>query len=628
MAYGEKQDQIKRASGIRLPEMRVADLVFVDSPYPGLPPMFNCARLNSSLTTQSCAANYTREDSDLTACAKCEVGNHHALGKTLKQNRHSANNAAMGLKCIRCERDAHSAIKFAGRFRLVQRNTLCVSCANRGYELSHKAGTNAKGGRSKLVLYQATIIIKNPKGENQTIDIGLRSGKAEAERYAARIFRGAKLLAVNVSAEPFEPAQTEATKLEAERMRLKRKKKIANYGNDDADDDEPNADDPFDCIRWTKKSGLRWGAPTVAPVTGQRDDSDAVSPAWLSVFGDPTEAPKAKPKKQRSQPLPALSHEDDEAYRASFDEGVLDPDSIAGHWEDMSAESLLEFVQWLCEDWSVEPPVSAESKPSPSALAKEHGISPTLVCWRLKAHGTVEVETDLNGSVLSTNNKSGLNGVRWIAGRNKWDARGWRDNRAVHIGYFDTIEAAAAARAAFDSRPATPSAPIVDTVAPAIVVDPVSEPVEPSVPVADHAAPADVVDPIAPTPSMTCGGIELSTWARGFVESGRSPDERDQRTGCDAITFTSGFEADDAEPVAHVETVAASEPAAQPVSDPVRKPQTSKLTGKAAAKQRKREAREARQSPAATVKRVPLPGIKHTAMAVVQIAFELNGFKA
>ena len=69
---------------------------------------------------------------------------------------------------------------------------------------------------------------------------------------------------------------------------------------------------------------------------------------------------------------------------------------------------------------------------------------------------------------LSKNNTSGVNGVRWCAPRGQWEARIKTSGRLVMLGYFNTLEAAAAARAAanrkygFSKRHGT-SAPSSDT---------------------------------------------------------------------------------------------------------------------------------------------------------------------
>lgn len=46
-------------------------------------------------------------------------------------------------------------------------------------------------------------------------------------------------------------------------------------------------------------------------------------------------------------------------------------------------------------------------------------------------------------------NKSGVRGVSWAKHANKWTARGYRNGKAIHLGYFDTLEDAAKARARY-----------------------------------------------------------------------------------------------------------------------------------------------------------------------------------
>ncbi len=53
---------------------------------------------------------------------------------------------------------------------------------------------------------------------------------------------------------------------------------------------------------------------------------------------------------------------------------------------------------------------------------------------------------------LSKNNTSGVNGVRWYAPRGQWEARIKTSGRLIMLGYFDTLQAAAAAREAADRK--------------------------------------------------------------------------------------------------------------------------------------------------------------------------------
>ena len=49
-------------------------------------------------------------------------------------------------------------------------------------------------------------------------------------------------------------------------------------------------------------------------------------------------------------------------------------------------------------------------------------------------------------------NKSGVRGVSWAKHAKKWTARGYQNGKAIHLGYFDSLEDAAKARARFVER--------------------------------------------------------------------------------------------------------------------------------------------------------------------------------
>jgi hypothetical protein len=57
-------------------------------------------------------------------------------------------------------------------------------------------------------------------------------------------------------------------------------------------------------------------------------------------------------------------------------------------------------------------------------------------------------ENEGNKGLLS-NNTSGHRGVSWYKRTRKWSAKGKRDGRQIHLGYFDTLEEAAAAAQAW-----------------------------------------------------------------------------------------------------------------------------------------------------------------------------------
>jgi hypothetical protein len=79
--------------------------------------------------------------------------------------------------------------RMVGRFRLVRGNTLCVSCFNREREVLH--GKNSKGGRPVKWngLREAHMQIEQD-GRAQLVNLGLCSGRPEAERVAARRWPG------------------------------------------------------------------------------------------------------------------------------------------------------------------------------------------------------------------------------------------------------------------------------------------------------------------------------------------------------------------------------------------------------------------------------------------------------
>ncbi|MFM0224827.1 hypothetical protein [Paraburkholderia dipogonis] len=85
-------------------------------------------------------------------------------------------------------------------------------------------------------------------------------------------------------------------------------------------------------------------------------------------------------------------------------------------------------------------------------IAEELGVHRNTVRYRLKTRGTVEPTLDTNGSPLQLNNTSGVNGVSWSESSKAWAAHGSLSGRTIYLGEFSTIEEAAAARAAFDSR--------------------------------------------------------------------------------------------------------------------------------------------------------------------------------
>ena len=69
-----------------------------------------------------------------------------------------------------------------------------------------------------------------------------------------------------------------------------------------------------------------------------------------------------------------------------------------------------------------------------------------------RVEGTNMTEAQLRGVLegrLTQRNRSGIRGVSWAKNANKWTARGFKDGKAVHLGYFEKIEDAARARQEF-----------------------------------------------------------------------------------------------------------------------------------------------------------------------------------
>ncbi|MFX1716746.1 hypothetical protein [Paraburkholderia sp. A1RO-5L] len=168
--------------------------------------MFHCAPLHADLTAHACAANFVVQKS--ISCKGCAVGSMHS-GAPIRTaidvihdpnaSGHEKINAAAGLDCIRCGRTALTATKYIARFRLVDRHTLCLNCYNRGQEIAKfraGIGGNSKGGvpQKWSNLKQATITIETESGEWQTLDIGLRAGRGECERYVERTHSGCELV--------------------------------------------------------------------------------------------------------------------------------------------------------------------------------------------------------------------------------------------------------------------------------------------------------------------------------------------------------------------------------------------------------------------------------------------------
>jgi hypothetical protein len=443
MKHAPRHEPIGRAiGGSRIAVMTMADVVLRTNPdYPQFQ-TFHCSTLRCDISPSACATNYTRVNAPI-SCKGCAVGHAQAGDTPTEMDRHANADAARALACIRCEKSAHTNKRLIGRMRLVRSGTLCVSCFNRLREF--EKGANSKGGMPRLVLFPAIITIQTTEGKQKTLDIGLRLDYLECARYVERVHPGATLIETAIGGEitpqfslwtplPFSPWEPGMVRNEKP---SKPKRTYTHRGTPRTSKKTSAVASPVD---WDD-----WDTPLYAKPASRESTADGNGNARLHGW------------------LPSMSEVDDAAYRASFNEPALDPDSIAAHGFGDS-DGLPEFIEWLTDGWPVPViEVGSEAKPSLSGLAKAHGISAALAHYRLRARGTVEFPLDPNGSVLHTRNKSGINGVRWVAKRNKWYARGHREGRHVHLGYFDTIEEAAAARAKFDNKHFEPPAPVAET---------------------------------------------------------------------------------------------------------------------------------------------------------------------
>lgn len=319
--------------------------------------VFTCDRLSCVLTKEACAANYTRTNAPI-SCKGCPIGVAHAGGKRYRNEPgiHTASELALGLSCIRCERNSLTATRYIARFRLVKQHTLCLNCFNREREVAK--GSNAKGAKPVrwAHLQQATITIEDAAGERKTLDIGLRTDYLECARYLERVHPGATLIKTAIGGEiipqfslwtplPFSPWEPGMVR-----------------------DEKPSKPKRTYIHRGTPRTGKKTNA-AASPVDW--DDWDTP----LYKLGKPVESDESDADSSRQARhcgwLPPKSEEDDAAYCASFEEGdALDPESIAAYW-DPTGGGLPEFIEWLTDAWPV-----FDIKPAePSAPVADNGAA-------------------------------------------------------------------------------------------------------------------------------------------------------------------------------------------------------------------------------------------------------------
>ena len=145
---------------------------------------FICEKLRAQLTPQSCS-NYF-ENSRYIQCVGCPIGEHHAPKVRNHYSNNRSQNMAPNPACTRCQK--------AGR-RLVLKKTLCISCANREYEV--RKGKNSKGTEPILAqsrLKRAVVTVIHNK--NECTWEGLVVYEFEAKRVIEKLYCGTLISAV------------------------------------------------------------------------------------------------------------------------------------------------------------------------------------------------------------------------------------------------------------------------------------------------------------------------------------------------------------------------------------------------------------------------------------------------
>lgn len=278
-----------------------AKIVFFDREVYGLKQrVFDCERISAQVTQEQCAASYLRNNIG-SGCHNCSIGRHFSGDAPIAEDRHSAINKSLGLACIRCERNVHTATKYIARFRLTRKHTLCLTCFNREREVVR--GYNAKGARpvKHSGLKTAAITVKTAEGERKVEDIGLRSGYLECARYVERVMPGATLLKTEFDGEtigrfslwtppfsPWEPGMVRGEKP------CKRKRTYTHLGT----------------RRTSKKT---------SSVASSVDWDDWDTPLYAKPASDDHSDADGNGNARRCRWLPPLAEDDDAAYLASFD---------------------------------------------------------------------------------------------------------------------------------------------------------------------------------------------------------------------------------------------------------------------------------------------------------------------
>lgn len=146
--------------------------------------LFACEKLHAQLTPQSCSNHF--ENSRYIQCVGCPIGEYHTPKVSSNCSNSRSQNMAPNPACTRCQK--------AGR-RLVFKKTLCISCANREYEV--RKGKNSKGtepilAQSRLRKVAVTVI---HKGTEFTWE-GFAIDEFEVCRTIDRLYFGASISSV------------------------------------------------------------------------------------------------------------------------------------------------------------------------------------------------------------------------------------------------------------------------------------------------------------------------------------------------------------------------------------------------------------------------------------------------
>jgi len=602
MAY-VVQEQIGRKVQLPTP-MRIEEIVMrSNDAYPDLPPVFNCRPLLASITVSACAANYAR---GMSSCIACPVGKVNASETTPKTMRaepgkpfYSNRPVTSCIRCGRTGRDQHSA-RFVGRMRMVHRVALWlpdsvdalsvdVSCHNRQKEVI--AGRNSKGAKPvrNAILREAMASYRVGKKLYKDIDIGMRASVNEVRRLLARGYPDAEVKLIEVT---FDGAAADLN----------------------------STDDPLylPTTPKTKVNDAKKASTAAKPLPAASDceafsddDSHQLSPSWLQVFGDPW--------KQRKQPLPPLTEEEDEAYRASFDEPAIDPESVAGQFGLSDADGVRDFIDWLTDGWPVAPfapvadaiapveaaqPVTDDSEWAGVTIRDGRGVEYDIA----KAAAQFEVAPEKIASEFGIPSNADI----VFAGKTlgDWAAIKGESVAVMAARMAETGSPFEGKRAAIQPPPARAHVEAFPEVA-----EPVSEAAGP---VADDLQKLEVLSDALRTAEPISDEVE-SAWEGCFVMRGEkkvfvTTYARKHGMTDEAAAAALGFEiADEEEPAP--EPVA--EPAEQPVSAPKQpaKHPTGKQLRKAEKAARRAERQQQQQQQQQAAKHMPATKAKATAIA-------------